>query len=148
MRLRSMSLKNKMIGWLLLISIVLISFSVFFLYEAMQESQRAEQIVRLSRGTNCFTYVLKDLTFERGRTHVLLSTPEAVSKADRDFVEERRKLVDGNFASGIEWLEKLEPELAEQLRERYAAVLAVRGKVDIALSTSNPAGTCQEFCVN
>jgi diguanylate cyclase (GGDEF)-like protein len=137
--MKSMSLKNKMIGWLLLISIVLISFSVFFLYEAMQESQRAQQIVRLSRGANCFTYVLKDLTFERGRTNVLLSTPKAVSKADRDFIEERRKLVDGNFSTGIAWLENLEPELAAQLRERYAAVLTARGKVDMALSTPNPA---------
>lgn len=133
---QNMSLQTKLIGFILLTSVVLVSLSLYLLHDAWQESRRAEQVIQVNQRTNYFFIALKDLAFERGRTHVVLAARGPVSSADRDFIEARRRSVDENIKNGLEWLLQNDSRLAAELQERYIKHLALREQADSVLNAS------------
>jgi len=79
-------LQTKLIGFLLLTSAVIIVFSLYLLIDAWRANDRAEAIIELNRQADFLFMSLKDLTFERGRTNVVLSSGKPVSSSDREFI--------------------------------------------------------------
>ena len=133
----NMSLQTKLIGFILLTSVVLVSLSLYLLHDAWQESRRAEQVIQINHRANYFFVALKDLAFERGRTNVALAARGPVSPADRDFIDARRKSVDENIRKGLEWLSQNDLRLAAEIQERYVKHQALREKVDLVLGASS-----------
>ncbi len=128
------TLQTKLIGCLLLTSTVLIGLSLYLLVDAWRANQRTEAIIRFSRQANFLLMTVKDLTFERGRTNVVLSSGKPVSSSDRAFIETRRKLVDENTIRGLAWLEKEDAPLAGKLRTDYSNLMRLRKKIDPVVS--------------
>jgi len=127
-------LQTKLIGFLLLTSAVIIVFSLYLLIDAWRANDRAEAIIELNRQADFLFMSLKDLTFERGRTNVVLSSGKPVSSSDREFIETRRKSVDEKITRGLAWLEKEDPPLADRLRGDYKNMLRLRQEVDSVVS--------------
>ncbi len=109
---------------------VLVTFSLFLLNRAWQEQLRADNIASLSSGANFFILTLKDLTFERGRTNVVLSSGKSVSAADRSFIDTRRKSVDDNMNKGLRWLTDIDQGLLVELNATYISLKRLREKAD------------------
>jgi len=106
------------------------------LNKAWDESRRADEISQLISGANYFILALKDLTFERGRTNVLLSSGKPVSASDRSFIDSRRKSVNENISKGLEWLAGIDRQLFEQLNGRYMNFISLREKADAVIGVS------------
>ncbi len=125
-----MTLQTKLIGCLLLTSTVLIGLSLYLLFDAWQANRRAEDVIQMSRQANFLFMTFKDLTFERGRTNVVLSSEKPIASPDRDFIETRRKSVDENMSRGLAWLVKADPPLAVMLRKDYDDLVRLRREID------------------
>ena len=130
LKMNRITLQTKLIGCLLLTSTILIGLSFYLLIDAWRENHRAEAIIQLGRQANSLFETFKDLTFERGRTNVVLSSGKPVSSSDREFIETRRKSVDENMIRGLVWLEKDYPPLAGKLRTDYNNLMRLRQEID------------------
>lgn len=128
------TLQTKLIGCLLLTSTILIGLSLYLLIDAWRENHRADAIIQLGRQANFLYETFRDLTFERGRTNVVLSSGKPVSSSDREFIETRRKSVDESMIRGLVWLEKEDASLAGKLRTDYSNLMRLRQEIDLAVS--------------
>lgn len=134
---RAASLRTKLTVCLILASLVMVSFSTFYVLEAWRDRQAAIRISGLSRGAEAFSYAFRDLTFERGRTNVALSKSQTISPANLGFILERRAAFDRNFCEGMAWLAEKNPEGVRLLQAHYQSLLFVRAKVDAAFQGTN-----------
>lgn len=128
--MKRLSLQNKLTICILLTSTVLVALSLYLLNRAWQEHRTADAIYRMSSGANYFIFTLKDLTFERGRTNVVLSSGKPVSAADRSFIDTRRKSVDDNMNKGLEWLGDVDQGLLVELNSAYINLKRLRARAD------------------
>lgn len=131
------TLQTKLIGCLSLTSMVLVGLSLILLHEAWQKNRKAEEIIQLSQQASFVLTAVKDLTFERGRTNVVLSSGKPVTPSDRTFIEQRRRSVDENLRGGLEWLMHSDPPLAGKVEEEYRNLLKLRSEIDGALSENS-----------
>ena len=134
---RTVSLRTKLTACLILASLVMVSFSSLYVYEAWRDRLAAIQISGLSHGAEHLIYAFRDLVFERGRTNVMLSGPTARSPENLNFIAERRVLFDRNFGQGMGWLLVNAPDSASLLQAHYQSFRFVRAKVDVVLPNSD-----------
>lgn len=142
--MKHLSLQTKLTIVLFLASMVLVVLSLFLLNRAWQENYRADNISSLSSGANYFILALKDLTFERGRTNVVLSSGSPVSEKDRSFIDTRRKSVDDNMNKGLEWLAEIDQGLLIELNTSYLNLKLLREKADVIINTKNYSGDLRQ----
>ena len=138
--MRHLSLQTKLTLCILISSTALIVLSLYQLNRSWKESIRADEISRLSSNANFFILTLKDLTFERGRTNVVLSSVKSVSASDRTFIDTRRKAVDDNINKGLKWLEGTDLRLFEDLNSMYVNFINLRKKTDEVINSKNNSG--------
>lgn len=139
--IKRLSLQAKLTICILLTSTVLIVISLYLLNRAWQENRRADEISRLSSGVNYFILTLKDLTFERGRTNVVLSSGQTISVPDRSFIDTRRQSVDDNMNKGLEWLADIDRGLLVELNTTYSTLKRLREKADDIINKKSIKGT-------
>ncbi len=122
----------------MLTSAVLIILSFYLLNKAWQENLNAGQITEMSNGAGYFITVLKDLSFERGRTNVVLLSGKTVTTADREFIDARRKSVDAYMAQGIAWLEEMDKHLADEICFLFMDFNSLRQQADNLINRNLP----------
>jgi diguanylate cyclase (GGDEF)-like protein len=126
---------------------VLVGLSLFLLNRAWEKYRSADTIYTMSNGAEYFIIAFKDLTFERGRTNVILSSHKPATAADRSFIDTRRKSVDDNMNKGLEWLTNIDHELMVKLNSTYINLKHLREKADeIINKKSARVGARQKLC--
>ncbi len=131
-------LQTKLTACIMLTSAALIILSFYLLNKAWQEYRKAGDIMEISNGAGFFITVIKDLTFERGRTNVVLLSGKTVTSSDREFIDSRRKTVDAYMAQGISWLERIDRHLADEIRFLFLDFSSLRKQVDILINRDLP----------
>ncbi len=131
-------LQTKLTACIMLTSAALIILSFYLLNKAWQEYRKAGDIMEISNGAGYFITVLKDLTFERGRTNVVLLSGKTVTTADREFINCRRESVNANIAKGITWLEGLDKHLANEIRFIFNDFKSLREQADNLINRELP----------
>lgn len=138
--MKHLSLQSKLTICILITSTALIVLSLYQLNRSWKESIRADEISRLSIRANFLILTLKDLTFERGRTNVVLSSGKPVTASDRTFIDTRRKEVDYNINNGLKWLAATDPRLFEDLNSMYFNFMKLRRKTDEVINSRKNSG--------
>lgn len=129
----SMSLQAKLSGCILLISFLLIVISALLLREALMYNDKMERIVQISQCTEYLVSAIKELAFERGRINVVLATEMPITQNERNFIESRRRLANEHMAIGLVLLERIDPVMANELKNNYTTFLKMRETVDSAV---------------
>ncbi|HOJ11151.1 MAG TPA: hypothetical protein PK733_11230, partial [Clostridiales bacterium] len=111
-------------------------YSFSRLYLGWSDYQKAKELKTIKDITSPFTDALKNFMFERGRTNVVLSANEMISKENRSFIDERRVASDKFFEVGFSTMEGNYPEEAEVLRKEYEKFKALRIEVDEEMQKS------------
>ncbi|HPF07571.1 MAG TPA: GGDEF domain-containing protein [Spirochaetota bacterium] len=136
--MKHLRLQTKLTACIMLTSAVLIILSFYLLNKAWQENRKAGKILEINNGAGYFITVIKDLTFERGRTNVVLLSGETVTPADREFIDDRRKSVDAYMSQGINWLEKIDKHLADKIHFLFLDFISLRKQADILINRELP----------
>ena len=115
---------------------IVMIYSFSRLYLGWSDYQKAKELKTIKDITSPFTDALKNFMFERGRTNVVLSANEMISKENRSFIDERRVASDKFFEVGFSTMEGNYPEEAEVLRKEYEKFKALRIEVDEEMQKS------------
>lgn len=115
---------------------IIMMYSFSWLYLGWSDYQQAKELKTIQDITSPFTDALKDFMFERGRTNVVLSANEPISKENRSFINERRAASDESFEAGFSIMEEKYPGEAELLRKEYDKLKVLRIKIDEELQKS------------
>lgn len=142
--MKRLSLQSKLTVCILLTSMVLVGLSLFLLDRAWQEHRSAEKVSRMSIGANYLVLALKDITFERGRTNVVLSSGKSVSAGDRSFIDTRRRSVDENMSKGLAWLAEIDQGLLIELNTMYMSFKKMRTSADDIINTKTGKGAARD----
>ena len=136
--MKHLRLQTKLTAYIMLTSAVLIILSFYLLNKAWQENRKSAQIMEMSTGAGFLINTLKDLSFERGRTNVVLLSGKTVTDADREFIDSRRKSVDTFIAQGILWLEERDKHLADGIRFLFQDFKNLREQADDLINRDLP----------
>jgi len=132
--LSKMSLQVKLASCIVLISLVLIGFSILLLNKARSDFTRAQRIDAISNCDEQLILAVENLAFERGRTNVVLAAAKPIDSMNLAFIQSRRQHADAAFAAGLELLAAMEPQLVGPLQAEHDKYRRLREQVDSALN--------------
>lgn len=132
-RMSAVSLQMKLASCILLISLVLVGFSMLLLNKARSDFVRMERIDAIHHCDDHLILAIENLAFERGRTYVVLAAANPIDSANLSFIQSRRQRGDTEIAASLKLLTELEPQLIEPLQAEYEKYRRLREQVDIAL---------------
>ncbi len=131
--LSKMSLQVKLASCIVLISLVLIGFSILLLNNARSDFARAQRIDAISHCDAQLILAIENLAFERGRTNVVLAAAKPIDSTNLAFIQSRRQRADAAFAAGLKLLAAMEPRLVGPLQAEHEKYRRLREQVDMAV---------------
>ena len=126
----SLSLQAKLSGFILLTSAILVFLSAISLIDALANSRKSDRIAEISQCSEQLFATIEALSFERGRTNVVLSAETVISESNKNFIDVRRRQVDGYLTAGMNQLSSIDQKLADDLQQDYEKHLKLRSKAD------------------
>ena len=133
-RISAISLQTKLVSCILLISLVLVGFSVMLLQQARGDYASMERIEAIHHCDDRLILAIENLAFERGRTNVILAANQPVDLPNLAFIQSRRQLADAEIAASLKMLAEIEPQLVGPLQAEYAKFRQLRERVDVAFN--------------
>ena len=133
-RVTEVSLQVKLASCIVLISLVLIGFSILLLNNARSNFARMERIEAIHHCDDQLILAIENLAFERGRTYVVLAAAKPIDSTNLAFIQSRRQRGDAAFAAGLELLAAMEPQLVGPLTAEHEKYRRWRERVDIAFN--------------
>ncbi len=89
-RVTAVSLQMKLASCILLISLVLVGFSILLLNKARSDFAMMERIDAIHHCDDHLILAIENLAFERGRTYVVLADANPIDSANLAFIQSRR----------------------------------------------------------
>ena len=124
-RISAISLQTKLVSCILLISLVLVGFSVMLLQQARGDYASMERIEAIHHCDDRLILAIENLAFERGRTNVILAANQPVDLPNLAFIQSRRQLADAEIAASLKMLAEIEPiGLMEAIRRKMFAEIS------------------------
>lgn len=130
LRSRPESLQRKIIGFILVISFFLLALSVFIVYIARDNYEKARSLEQTSQITRALARAVGDFALERGRMNVVLRSPSPMSEEDRKIIDARRRLSDEQLSVALGQLTVIHPAQAADLAQAYASIVELRQQAD------------------
>lgn len=100
------------------------------IYESYHDYRQSLDLAEWSHVTGQLLTAAQHLTFERGRTAVVLRGAELLSASDKAFLDERRNLANASLEAAIVTLKQTEPALAASLLIQKQKIDVIRRLVD------------------
>ncbi len=123
-------MQAKLSGFILLTSAILVFLSAISLIDALANSRKSDRIAEISQCSEQLFATIEALSFERGRTNVVLSAETVISESNKNFIDVRRRQVDGYLTAGMNQLSSIDQKLADDLQQDYEKHLKLRSKAD------------------
>ena len=137
------SLQTKLFLCIIAANLVIMAITSLSLYDAVKNRRHAERIAEINTCAEPFFKAIEALSFERGRSNVILAAETPISEQNRQFILGRRKLADSNLQLGLERLRRIDSALAERLLTEYKQFQLLQSQLDeqarLPLARRNPA---------
>ena len=137
------SLQTKLFLCIIAANLVIMAITSLGLYDAVKNRRHAERIAEINTCAEPFFKAIEALSFERGRSNVILAAETPISEQNRQFILGRRKLADSNLQLGLERLRRIDSALAERLLTEYKQFQLLQSQLDeqarLPLARRNPA---------
>ncbi|WP_110954434.1 diguanylate cyclase [Anaerosinus massiliensis] len=124
------SLQTRLLVCIMIMSVLLLLFSVPIVWEASRNNERAQYISTINSCSKPFFAAVEALSFERGRTYIILSNDWMDMKTHLAIIKERRMQAGQNMEVGLARLREVDPVLTEQLQLAYTNFLSLRDRAD------------------
>ena len=124
------SLQTKLSSCIIAVSLFIMATTSLWLYDAVKNLQHAQRIAEINACAEPFFKAIEALSFERGRSNVVLAAEAPISEQNREFLMGRRKLADSNLQLGLERLRRIDSALAERLLTEYKQFQLLQSQLD------------------
>lgn len=124
------SILLKISALITILCLIIMAYSAYGLYSGWKSYQKAIELRAVQDMAQNFSEGLENFMFERGRTNVVLSNEQIISKENRAFLNERRGAADEAFEAGFLVMEKAFPDETEKLWKEYEDINTLRIEVD------------------
>lgn len=124
------SILLKISALITILCLIIMAYSAYGLYSGWKSYQKAIELRAVQDMAQNFSEGLENFMFERGRTNVVLSNEQIISKENRAFLNERRGAADEAFEAGFLVMEKAFPDETEKLWKEYEYINTLRIEVD------------------
>lgn len=101
---------------------------------AYQSYRQNEAMIGWAQTTNHLFRMAQHFAFERGRTAVVLRSPQAISEANRKFIDTRRQQADEAMQSFLQQRSRLPQVGQDELAKQWSTIQALREENDRAMA--------------
>ena len=137
------SLQTKLSSCIIAVSLFIMATASLWFYDAVKNLQHAERIAEINACAEPFFKAIEALSFERGRSNVVLAAEAPISEQNREFIRGRRIHADSYLLMGEEQLRRIDSALAERLHTEYKQFQLLQSQLDeqiqLPLARRNPA---------
>lgn len=137
------SLQTKLSSCIIAVSLFIMATASLWFYDAVKNLQHAERIAEINACAEPFFKAIEALSFERGRSNVVLAAEAPISEQNREFIRGRRIQADSYLLMGEEQLRRIDSALAERLHTEYKQFQLLQSQLDeqiqLPLARRNPA---------